>query len=400
MRGVQTTHSPPVPPEPPPSCPPPQRIQRHQIRPSTSAPGKLQNIERTTATKQKPGPLERAPPASDVPTPGKPVHIPTCYVHCLCPLPMPLTRPHCHTASLPSFHLFLTRPRCHTAPLPSSNLFLTRPRCHTAPLPSSNLFLTRPRRHTAPLPSSNRFLTRPRCHTAPLPFTASTPSGVIPPFEAGDWDGFMNTIEHIAKAEVEAPSASQFCFEYTVDAMAYNDKLDEVARYQARHVMPQNACNYSQHLPGRENIVSDCFSRDFHLSNSQLIAMLTSLHHSLSPDMIQIVTVPDELIARISKLEQLKPNGEGSLTALTPSTLAAGISGWSSSSELNTSETPIWTPSTNLPRYASAVLSCMQQGEVTLGVVDPLTKSTRILAKRPSITWRQHSSRTIEIAQS
>ena len=65
-------------------------------------------------------------------------------------------------------------------------------------------------------------------------------SGVIPPFDAGDWDGFMNTIEHIAKTEVEPPSVSQFCFEYTVDAMEYNDKLLESFDYDLESVIQAN----------------------------------------------------------------------------------------------------------------------------------------------------------------
>ena len=71
-------------------------------------------------------------------------------------------------------------------------------------------------------------------------FTASAPLGVIPPFKVGDWNGFISTIEHITKAEVEAPSASQFCFKYIVDAMEHNDKLLKSFNYNFERVVQSN----------------------------------------------------------------------------------------------------------------------------------------------------------------
>ena len=48
-------------------------------------------------------------------------------------------------------------------------------------------------------------------------------------------------------------------------------------------MMKRNACNYSQHLPGRSNVIAYLLSLDFHLTYDQLIPMLTSLHPFLSP---------------------------------------------------------------------------------------------------------------------
>ena len=87
---------------------------------------------------------------------------------------------------------------------------------------------------------------------------------------------------------------------------------NEVARFLARHMMKMNACNYSQHLPGKENVVTDSFSRDFHLSNDQLIAMLTSLHPSLSPSQIKLVDPPPEITSWIASLARQWPGKEGS----------------------------------------------------------------------------------------
>ena len=77
---------------------------------------------------------------------------------------------------------------------------------------------------------------------------------------------------------------------------------NEVARFHARNMMARQACNYSQHLPGRLNVIADCLSRDFHLSDDQLISMLTSLHPSLSHTQIKIINLPQKHISWVASL--------------------------------------------------------------------------------------------------
>ncbi|EJK49184.1 hypothetical protein THAOC_31970 [Thalassiosira oceanica] len=129
-------------------------------------------------------------------------------------------------------------------------------------------------------------------------------------------------------------------------------------------MMGLKARNYSQHMLGRDNVVTDCLSRDFHLSDAQLITMLTSIDDSLSPDMLKIVQVPDDLISWISKLERFAPDRLESPKAPIPSALAAGLSGWSSSSGSNTTMTFSWTDSAAPDDTRSAVASI---GKETLG---------------------------------
>ena len=149
---------------------------------------------------------------------------------------------------------------------------------------------------------------------------------------------------------------------------------DAVARYHARHTMRLNACNYSQHLSGIDNIVTDCLSRDFALSDIKLKSMLTSLHTSLNPNMIQIVQVPVKITSWIASLAQLRPGIKGSPKARTPRTLAAGISGWSTLTGSSTAPTPIWKRLNHLTDYVSAVLSCMRDNEVILEEADLQSK--------------------------
>ena len=86
-----------------------------------------------------------------------------------------------------------------------------------------------------------------------------------------------------------------------------------IARFHAHHMMDMNACHYSQHLPGCDNIVADSLSRDFHLTDAQLVALLTSLNSSPLTPPLQIVPVPDELTSWISKLALIAPANEASL---------------------------------------------------------------------------------------
>ena len=39
-----------------------------------------------------------------------------------------------------------------------------------------------------------------------------------------------------------------------------------------------SACNNSQYLPEKRNVAADPLSRDFHVSNARLVAVLTSIH--------------------------------------------------------------------------------------------------------------------------
>ena len=129
-----------------------------------------------------------------------------------------------------------------------------------------------------------------------------------------------------------------------------------VARFQVRTIMSLNACTYSQHLPGKMNVVTDSLSRDFHLSNEQLISMLTSLHPSLFPTQIKIIDLPDDLTSWISSLAQRWPGERELPKERITSEIAAGIIGWDLSTESSSLTTPIWRTLTTPKRFESAVL--------------------------------------------
>jgi len=164
---------------------------------------------------------------------------------------------------------------------------------------------------------------------------------------------------------------------------------DEVARTHARNMMARQACNYSQHLPGILNIIADCLSRDFHLSDNQIIAMISSLHPSLSTYQFKLIKIPQKHISWVASMAQKWPGTRELPKALIKSTIAAGISGWVSSGESNSIETPTWKSSMKLEEYGPAVLSCTQCDVVILGEPDPNSESRGILRERPLTMWQR-----------
>jgi hypothetical protein len=61
----------------------------------------------------------------------------------------------------------------------------------------------------------------------------------------------------------------------------FNDNANDTvkmttARHLARLMIEAHSCLYSQWFAGEENVVADCLSRDFHLSEFQLTQLINS----------------------------------------------------------------------------------------------------------------------------
>lgn len=122
--------------------------------------------------------------------------------------------------------------------------------------------------------------------------------------------------------------------------------------------MKHNASDYSQHLTGLTNVVADTLSRDFHLIDEQLTAMLYSTSPPLLPPQLTIINIPDNIITWIGSLARMLPRRKESPNKPTISTLTCGITGWNSN-ENATYPTPTWTTSDLPKKYASSAHSCM-----------------------------------------
>ena len=164
---------------------------------------------------------------------------------------------------------------------------------------------------------------------------------------------------------------------------------NEIARWSAENLLDRQASSFSQWLEGSENDIADSLSRDHDLSNDQLIALFTHTNPPYLPQKsMKIVKLPDEITSWIASLAQLRTKKRELKWQRTPSTLARGITGWSSA---NTSGqlTPIFADSWKPKEYASRALSHTQYDEEISLPRGILLKETP--RKRPLKMWRRPS---------
>ena len=171
---------------------------------------------------------------------------------------------------------------------------------------------------------------------------------------------------------------------------------DEVARKHATVIMENNACDYSQHIPGLTNVVADCLSRDFHLSNSKLISMLYAAKPPYLPTQMTIIPLQPTIISWIGSLVLHKPKRKELPTRHTISTLAAGVSGWTSNQDA-TSKTPTWKNSATLEKLESLEPSCTQL-DVEHLIHDP-SKFQGPLRERPLAMWHRPLFQVVGLTQ-
>ena len=168
-----------------------------------------------------------------------------------------------------------------------------------------------------------------------------------------------------------------------------------IARWHASNLLKHNASDYSQHLAGSENHVADSLSRDFHLSDSQLLNLLTHVCPHLLPQNPQVISLPTHLSSWVGTLAQLQPNRRALDWDRKPSTIAAGVIGWTSPNDPK-SQIPIWktTPPSIVP--ASYAPSWMLAETDSTAKKIPLRETPQ---PRPQITWLRQSERVVGLTQ-
>jgi len=231
----------------------------------------------------------------------------------------------------------------------------------------------------------------------------------LPPLEQVSFD--INQKEYLASAINQMiqlqydnspfPCSNDLTDNTSTAAWMYKSNFDpcshpinnEIARANAENLLKHNACCYPQHLPGASNDIAHSLSRDFHLSNEQLIALFNHTKPPYFPiKQMRIIELPTEITSWIASLAQLRTNKRELKWERTPSTLARGVIGWSGSS---TSEQmiPIFNPSHNPKEYASSVLSSTHCDEETSTPPGTVLKGKP--RKRPSIMWRRPSCQVV-----
>jgi len=81
-----------------------------------------------------------------------------------------------------------------------------------------------------------------------------------------------------------------------------HDTHIELSRAQTNFTIEKNCCISTQWFPGDDNNVADCLSRDFHLSNYQLTALLRHFVPDQLPNNFVIKPIPNKISSIIASL--------------------------------------------------------------------------------------------------
>ena len=83
-----------------------------------------------------------------------------------------------------------------------------------------------------------------------------------------------------------------------------------LARSLSKYLMDHRISHFSQWFPGRENSVADCLSRDFHLSDNDVISHIRRRFTKQIPQHFRLITLPPVIITSVGDLLRLLPKGQ------------------------------------------------------------------------------------------
>jgi hypothetical protein len=171
---------------------------------------------------------------------------------------------------------------------------------------------------------------------------------------------------------------------------------DDIARFLARLLFNHKATIHPEHIPGKDNDVADSLSRDFHLSNTDLLTLLTPqlIHtHAQGPHTLQLCSIPQTLISWIASTVGSLPQTKASLPRPSLSSLARSQSSKHSSNNAGSETSSLTTShSPNAPSSCPATPTTFGTGETNTPNLRPPFKATQSLP--PSHMWFRPSGRT------
>jgi hypothetical protein len=191
-------------------------------------------------------------------------------------------------------------------------------------------------------------------------------------------------------------SAAGWLYHSTFDPIT-NKCHDDAARYLARLLFTHGATLHPEHIPGKDNDIADSLSRDFHLTDTEILTLLTPqlIHtHPQGPHTLQISSIPETLSSWIvSMVVSLTPT-KVSRPRPSPSSLALSSSSSPSSTPVE-SRTNSWTRTlkSNEPLSSPASpTSPAPTAPIRAPPLRPPFKATQSLP--PSHMWFRPSGRT------
>ena len=106
---------------------------------------------------------------------------------------------------------------------------------------------------------------------------------------------------------------------------------NNVARRLARFLMCNELALYSQHIPGKQNIIADSLALDMRIIDNKLTILLNNLFPHQTQKNLHLRALPNDIICWLSSLKDMPTNCKDYHVELTPSSLGNLINGDNSS---------------------------------------------------------------------
>ena len=176
----------------------------------------------------------------------------------------------------------------------------------------------------------------------------------------------------------------------------------KVARAIARLLFKTKSALHSLWFAGILNIVADCLSRDHHLSDDLLLALLSLHVPEQLPPGFRISRLPQGLSSQVTSWLASLPRATQSPTIPTRSKLATGAGTLSTFMPLNLAMTPSSNPSTNghAPASSAVSLPLTESSDSVLPITRTVINQWREHAAVPQMQWLRPSGLTTSQAPS
>jgi hypothetical protein len=128
-----------------------------------------------------------------------------------------------------------------------------------------------------------------------------------------------------------------------LERSSFNEHQQQLAMEGARHLahllIEMQACLYSQWIKGAYNGVSNVLSRDHHLSDPQIVSLITLHFPTQIPNGFRLHSLPDEIASWLTSKLQTQPAATQSPKPPVPGIYGAGSGGSNTSIPLASSTT-------------------------------------------------------------
>ena len=168
---------------------------------------------------------------------------------------------------------------------------------------------------------------------------------------------------------------------------------DKIARTLTMDLLHFDCSLFLSHIPGKQNIIADSLSRDFHLTSGSLLKELYRNYGAQMPKTFKICELKDPIISWISSIKPSVPLEKGSDIQRNKSSLGLGASGAHLSNH-RALETAFWSKEPDKKKLVSSLLSRSRSDITTLGeqLCLPLGE---IQSEQPSTKWARPSGRMV-----